>query len=84
MDVIKETCYSNALQVGPVSSSYTRMVFKYKTFSLEGQTDQTQTMRCDIKLCMDRYSHVCGKAKSDDDCPKDEFDFTFKGYQHET
>jgi hypothetical protein len=66
VNVIQDSCYSVALKAGGGVSTPTEITFKFKTFGVEGENATSQTLTCDIKLCV---GDICGKAKTDDECP---------------
>merc|ERR1712187_147636 len=80
--LVKNYCFANALKVTPAEGSATVQAFSYQTFSSVGATSTSQTISCDIKICMDDY-HL---PKEDENCLKDDetdfgpYDFTVDGY----
>merc|ERR1712227_655974 len=80
--LVKNYCFSKALKVTPAEGSATVQAFSYQTFSSVGATSTSQTISCDVKICMDDY-HL---PKEDEKCLKDDetdfepYDFTVAGY----
>merc|ERR1712227_259536 len=80
--LVKNYCFANALKVTPAEGSATVQAFSYQTFSSVGATSTSQTISCDVKICMDDY-HL---PKEDEKCLKDDetdfepYDFTVAGY----
>jgi len=71
--IIKSGCYSEALQITPISDT----AFMMKTFTIENETDFSQFVVCQIKLCMDD----CDKPTNNEDCPADEhYFYSITGY----
>ena len=69
--IIREGCYSESLQVVPISETS----FQMMTFSIDNQTDQNRFIVCKIKLCMD------GCKTNTDQCPDDEhYSYSIAGF----
>merc|ERR1712227_427981 len=80
--LVKNYCFSKALKVTPAEGSATVQAFSYQTFSSVGATSTSQTISCDVKICMDDY-HL---PKEDAKCLKEDetdfgpYDFTVAGF----
>jgi len=80
--LVKNYCFAKALKVTPAEGSATVQAFSYQTFSSVGATSTSQTISCDVKICMDDY-HL---PKEDAKCLKDDetdfgsYDFTVAGF----
>jgi len=68
VNVIKDGCLSEALQVSYTSPLQNSQSFQMVIFSIEGEESNQQFIGCKIKLCMD----TCDKPTSDDQCPDDQ------------
>ena len=67
VNVIKEGCLSEALQVSYTSQLQNRQSFQMAIFSIEGEESNEQFIVCKVRLCME----TCDKPTSDDQCPDD-------------
>ena len=70
VDIILGSCYSRVLGVEPLLESPTSISFSFSTFKINRETASSQTIECDIGLCID--GEECeGKAPlGKEGCPK--------------